>query len=59
MLAKASNLGLKIEEFGVEYHPRQEGDSRLFRLCPIVNAFMEMARLYMDIRRMKKTGGRV
>ncbi|MBF0331170.1 MAG: glycosyltransferase family 2 protein [Candidatus Omnitrophica bacterium] len=54
MVVKASYCGFRIEEFGVEYHPRQEGDSRLFRFYPIMNAFFEMAKLYPDILRIKR-----
>lgn len=50
---KASYAGFRIREFALEYFPRDDNDSRLFRIFPVTNAFIEMVKLYPDIVRVK------
>ncbi len=54
-IIKANYLGFKIQELGVEYYPREDDVSRLFRFYPIINGFLEMAKLYTDIMRVKRS----
>ena len=54
-MIKANYLGFKIQEIGVEYYPREDDVSRLFKFYPIINGFLEMAKLYTDIMRVKRS----
>lgn len=58
-MVRAAYRGYKIQELGVEYHPRYESGSRLFRFYPIVMAFWEMIKFYFDIRRSKCSASQV
>jgi hypothetical protein len=51
-MARASAMGYRVQEMGVEYHPRRESSSRLFRLYPILMAFWEMIKFYPAIKRL-------
>ncbi len=52
-MVRAAYGGYKIQELGVEYYPRPQSSSRLFRLRPIATAFWEMIKFFPDIRRLK------
>jgi glycosyltransferase involved in cell wall biosynthesis len=56
-MIRAAYKGFKIKEMGVEYHPRRESGSRLFRIYPIITAFLEMIKFYTDIKRSKHVAG--
>ncbi|MBU9889551.1 MAG: glycosyltransferase family 2 protein [Candidatus Omnitrophica bacterium] len=50
-MARSARQGYTIKEMGVEYQPRRESGSRLFRAGPILKAFGEMVLLYPEVRR--------
>lgn len=52
-MVRAAYKGYQMQEIGLEYHPRQQSRSRLFRFLPIARAFWEMIRFYPEMRRLK------
>jgi glycosyltransferase involved in cell wall biosynthesis len=54
LVLKAKNLGLVIQQIGLDYFPRSRGESTLSSPRVIVKIFTELFRLYSDIRHPRR-----
>ena len=54
LILKAKNLGFTVQQVGLDYFPRSRGRSSLSSPAVILKIFVELLRLYPDIRRPKR-----
>jgi len=54
LIVKAKNLGFSIQQLGLDYFPRSQGQSTLSSPAVILKIFRELIRLYPEMRHPRR-----